>query len=136
MFLNLVGPINQLGYGNVGFNVLKTLADEGHMVAYFPIGQPQWEAPVDFAQRALEAAKTFPPDAPSIRIWHQNDMAMMPGRGKRIGWPIFELNRFDMQEEHHLRSCDELFVCSEWAKEILKAEGFDMPIHVVPLGGD
>lgn len=140
MFLNLVAPVNSLGYGVTGFNVLKSLVEAGHNVSYFPIGQPQWGSkPKDnFIEKCFNNSKTFNPDAPSIRIWHQNDLAMFPGGGERIGWPIFELNKLTMVEAHHLMSVDRLFVCSQWAKDVLLAElGKDAPpIDVVPLGVD
>lgn len=139
MFVNLVSPINQLGYGVVGYNVLKTLMEAGHQTSYFPIGAPSWEGPAPFAETAAANSKTFNPEAPSIRIWHQNDLAMFPGGGPRIGWPIFELNKFTMLEYHHLSSVDRLFVCSQWAKDVLKEEGVADEVEridVIPLGVD
>ncbi len=137
--VNLVAPINQLGYGVVGYNVLKALQEAGHNVSYFPLGQPSWTGNLDNVKAAAEnAKKNFNSTAPSIRIWHQNDMAMFPGKGKRIGWPIFELDTFDEQEKLHLSSVDQLFVCSEWAKQVLIDNGIKPPlgIKVIPLGVD
>ncbi|MCP4513206.1 MAG: glycosyltransferase family 4 protein, partial [Fuerstiella sp.] len=37
---------------------------------------------------------------------------------------------------HQLRSCDELMVCSEWAKGVIQDHGLGNTIHVVPLGVD
>lgn len=137
MFINLVAPLNQLGYGVVGMNILKALHNLGHTISWWPIGQAQWECDLPFAKKCLDNAKIFNSKAPSIRLWHQNDMAMFPGGGERIGWPIFELDRFTMQEHTHLSSVDRLFVCSEWAKEICKQEKIDVNrIDVVPLGVD
>jgi glycosyltransferase involved in cell wall biosynthesis len=78
----------------------------------------------------------FDAEAPSIRIWHQNDLAMFPGGGEHIGWPIFELDRFDDIERNHLESVDRLFVCSQWAKDVLKKQGMESRVDVVPLGVD
>ena len=58
-------------------------------------------------------------DAPCIRIWHQDDMSQFVGRGPKIGFPIFELNKFNKKESYHLSNVDKLFVCSEWAKNIV-----------------
>jgi glycosyltransferase involved in cell wall biosynthesis len=74
--------------------------------------------------------------APSVKIWHQNDMGLFPGRGPRAGFPIFELNRFDDAELHHLRSLDRIVVCSEWAKRVIEDNNIRVPTHVVPLGVD
>ena len=139
MFLNLVAPINQLGYGVVGCNVLRALMDQGHTVSYFPIGKPTWDSDLPFVKVAADQAKMYNPDAPSIRIWHQNELSLFPGGGERIGWPIFELNRFDDLERHHLTSVDRLFVCSEWAKSVLVEQGIDKDVEridVIPLGVD
>jgi len=136
MNFNLVAPINQLGYGVVGYNVLKALMEAGHEVSYWPIGNPSWDSPSPFVQQAIDRAKMFDSKAPSIRIWHQNDMAMFPGRGPSIGWPIFELDSFKDVELHHLRSVDRLFVCSQWAKDVLLKVDPTLTIDVVPLGVD
>lgn len=137
MLLNLVAPINQLGYGVVGYNVLKSLQTAGHEVSYFPLGNPSWDSDLSFVKSALEQAKSFDSSAPSVRIWHQHDLAMFPGGGKRIGWPIFELNKFTDVERRHLMSVDRLFVCSQWAKDVLEQEGIIVDrIDVVPLGVD
>ena len=141
MFVNLVAPINPLGYGVVGFNVLKHLVGEGHQISLFPIGgQATWESDqkaVDLIQKAVNNSQFFDPSAPSLRVWHQHDLAMFPGGGERIGWPIFELDTFSDKEEHHMRSVDRLFVCSQWAKDVCIARGIDVSnIDVVPLGVD
>ena len=136
MDINLVAPINQLGYGVVGYNILKALGQAGHDVSYWPIGDARWESPAPFAQQAMERAKTFNASAPSIRIWHQNALDMFPGRGTSIGWPIFELDNFNEVELLHLRSVDKLFVCSQWAKDVLLAVDDTLDISVVPLGVD
>ena len=136
MFLNLIAPINQLGYGVVGCNVLKAAVEAGHTVSYFPIGNPSWDSDLSFVKKCSENSKTFAADAPSIRIWHQHELAMFPGGGERIGWPIFELNKFTDVERNHLESVDRLFVCSQWAKDVIEAEKIETPVDVVPLGVD
>jgi hypothetical protein len=63
---------------------------------------------------------------------------MFVGHGMHIGFPIFELDTFTSKEKHHLQSCDELFVCSEWAAKVCY-NNFDTPnppIAVIPLGVD
>ena len=62
-------------------------------------------------------------------------------------FPIFELDTFTDVEKHHLQSCDELFVCSKWAKQVCLDQLYmspnghtyldaDAKVHVVPLGVD
>jgi len=138
MNLNLMTPINQLGYGVAGLNILKALQTEAN-VALHTIGQPQVtsQADADAVTKGLESAKFFDPDAPCVKIWHQNQMAEFAGRGGHIGFPIFELDKFDEVELHHLKSCDKIFVCSEWARGVAHEQGVTgHRIEVVPLGVD
>ena len=140
MNLNLIAPINQLGYGIAGVNTLKALQSEGVNVALFPIGQPQvvTQEDADAVKRGMEAAKLFDVNAHCIKMWHQHDMAQFVGRGKHIGFPIFELDTFNDLEKHHLSSCEHLFVCSEWAKQVCLNNLYfgEHRVHVVPLGVD
>jgi glycosyltransferase involved in cell wall biosynthesis len=127
-------------------NILKALYAEGVEVSFFPIGQPQVTNEEDAyaVRRGMRLAQTFDPQAPCIKIWHQNQMAERIGSGKFIGFPIFELDTFNDLEKHHLNSCDELMVCSKWARDIVRNQtdayangGFLLDqIHVVPLGVD
>ena len=134
--INLIAPINQLGYGVAGLNILKSLKTQCDVVSLFPIGQPQVTNGEDAqaVSESIEHAHFFDPDAPCIKIWHQNDMAQFVGRGDHIGFPIFELDTFNELETHHLRSVDRLFVTSEWAKSVTKSIG--VPVDVIPLGVD
>ena len=145
--INLMAPINQLGYGVAGINILKALQKKVN-VAFFPIGQPQVtnQTDADAVRKGLETAQMFDPQAPCVKIWHQNQMAERIGSGKLIGFPIFELDTFSDLEKHHLSSCDELMVCSQWARNIcldnISAKWSDPrywhqnKISVVPLGVD
>tara|TARA_Y100001973_G_C5202978_1_gene339231 strand:- start:1298 stop:2350 length:1053 start_codon:yes stop_codon:yes gene_type:complete len=138
MRINLQAPINQLGYGVAGTNILKALQAQDVEVSFFPIGQPQVtnQADADAVRKGMETAQTFDSQAPCVKIWHQNQMAERIGSGKFIGFPIFELDTFSDLEKHHLDACDELMVCSKWAKVIVDKIGLDVATHVVPLGVD
>lgn len=151
MKINVLAPVNPLGYGVAGLNIVKGLWEEGVEVSLFPIGQPQVSSQEDHAvvAKSLSVAERFDPNAPSLRIWHQNALAEHVGRGLHIGFPIFELDTFTPLEKHHLESCDRLFVCSDWAKQVvldqIKFHDPKLPfprshtepsVHVVPLGVD
>lgn len=138
MDFNLVSPVNPLGYGVVGYNVLKHLIKNGHNVALFPIGRAEFDAPnaAELISGSVAKSQLFPVNATSLRIWHQFELDMFPGKGKRIGWPIFELNKFNEREKHHLSSLDVIFVCSKWAADVIKQNGITVPTFVVPLGVD
>jgi glycosyltransferase involved in cell wall biosynthesis len=137
--INLMAPINNLGYGVVGYNILRSLVLSNNIVCYFPIGDIEWEGDEQTKQiitGTMRNARTFAHHAPSVKIFHQNEMALFPGRGLRVGWPIFELNRFTDLEKHHLSSLDRIIVCSQWAKDVIASNGIHVPTKVVPLGVD
>lgn len=143
--MNIISPINQLGYGVAGLNITKELS-KLTKVSLWPIGNPQITNSKDskIVKNCIENAEFFDYDDPCIRIWHQHDMSQFVGNGEHIGFPIFELDTFTPRERHHLNSCDRLFVCSQWAKEIClingikprKASLHNDAIDIVPLGVD
>lgn len=154
MQLNVIAPINQLGYGVAGLNIVKALRKEGVDVSLFPIGgrkniQVTNQDDSQVVSECLSIAERFSPNAPCLRIWHQNDLAEHVGRGPHIGFPIFELDKFQPLERHHIASCDKIFVCSEWAKGVVQNDvkvydeleppprkPHEVDCHVVPLGVD
>jgi len=140
MNINLTAPINDLGYGVVGRNLLKNLSEMGVKVCYWPIGQPSVDNQEirDLIKECMIKRDEFKHYSPSLRIWHQNDMAQHIGSGKRIGFPIFELNKFTKVEKNHLASLDNIIVCSQWAKTIIEQEVPLMKyrIGIAPLGVD
>lgn len=137
--INVVSPINQLGYGITGLNLVKSLAKQTP-VCLWVLGQPQVtnQDDADLISTCLQNRNYLDFDAPCIKIWHQNDMTQFAGRGKRIGFPIFELDKFNDFEKHHLNSLDSMFVCSQWAKNVVLSN-IDInsnDVHVIPLGID
>jgi glycosyltransferase involved in cell wall biosynthesis len=135
--INIVSPINQLGYGITGLNIVKSLSKITG-ISLWPIGQPQVtnQEDADIISSVIKNGQFTKFDAPCIKIWHQNDMTQFAGYGKRIGFPIFELDKFNDLEKHHLNSLDKVFVCSEWAKNVVVNETIldDKNVHVIPLG--
>lgn len=135
--LNIIAPICNTGYGLSGANIVSEIVKSGVKAALFPIGQIQVAQRIaPFIEQALQNAVMFDKNLPCVRIWHQFDMAQFVGKGQHIGFPIFELDTFTPRELHHLNNCDKLFVCSEWAKRVARANGISCPITVVPLGVD
>lgn len=131
--LNYYAPLNQLGYGQVGINFALGLAQAGVNLSIFPIGEPTPNSKdLDFVYRNLGSRNPPRRHAPCLKIWHQNDLFDFIGKGKHIGFPIFELDRFTIEEQNSMESCDEVFVCSEWAKQMLR--WLNRPVKVVPLG--
>jgi len=140
--VNVIAPINQLGYGVVGTNITKSLSKLAK-ISLWPIGSPEASnEDIDILKQCMVNANFPNFDSPCIRIWHQHDMSQFVGRGLKIGFPIFELDKFNEQEKHHLSYLDKIFVCSEWAKEIVAKEignqfkVYRKDICVIPLGVD
>lgn len=136
--LNFIGPICSTGYGIASYNFALSLVAAGVDLSIFPIGQ------VENMPRINEIApyivkhsqKYVNKRAPCVKIWHQHDLYDFVGKGRHIGFPIFELDRFTAAEKHSLSHCDELIVCSQWAADIIRNNGINKSIKVVPLGFD
>lgn len=139
MNINLQTAINFLGYGQVGTQFLSALSELGNDIALFPLNPQTMEANPkhhDLIRKSSINAQFFDRLAPCIRIWHQWEMATFVGKGKHIGFPIFELDNLTPLERHQLNSLDEIFVCSEWAKQVCKANDINPEVRVIPLGVD
>lgn len=137
--MNIISPINQLGYGIAGLNIVKSMAIK-RKTSLFVIGSPEVTNREDanIINSCLQNAQTPDFNSPCLRIWHQNDMSQFVGKGNHIGFPFFELDTFQDVEKHHLNSLDKLFVTSNWAKDIVLAN-LSTPsdkVFVVPLGVD
>jgi glycosyltransferase involved in cell wall biosynthesis len=144
MIMNLQCVANNLGYGVAGLNLLKFLMDAGHEVSLFHIpSKGVWRTDQEVPKsvhRYLEAAEnrseSYDSNAPSIRMWMQNDLAHRIGRGVHVGFPFFELTRFTDAEYHHIEYVDRVFVASSWAKGVINSQFPGKEVHVVPLGVD
>ena len=138
--MNLMAPVNPLGYGVVGLNLAKEL-NKITNVSLFPIGNIDVSTEEDAVaiKACVENQESFIAKSPCLRVWHQFSMAEQIGNGLRAGFPIFELDYFNEKERHHLNSLDKIFVCSQWAKEVvvnMVGDRFVYDCHVSPLGVD
>lgn len=144
MKINLYGPVCFTGYGVATTNILKQLVLQGHDVSLWTIGGiSTHEENGPMIENCLKNAQlAYDKHSPCIKIWHQHDLHFMVGSGEHIGFPIFELNKFRPDELHCVANTDRLFVCSNWAKEIMEeqlshAMVQNKPkVQVVPLGYD
>jgi glycosyltransferase involved in cell wall biosynthesis len=140
MKLNFICPINFTSYGLTSVNILHELTKLGDTIALFPIGRPECYIKFEQSVRtSLVNADSFDVDSVCIRLFHQFDLSMFVGHSIHIGFPIFELDTFTDKEKHHLNSCDSLFVCSQWAKDIIGKNCKSSTLlytDVVPLGVD
>lgn len=135
MKINFNGPTNPTGYGIASFNILKSLSIDNDVV-YFPKGQPivYTQEDHDTILRLINNQEHYDPESPSLKIWHQFDLAERIGRGIYYAYPFFELDTFSLVEKRHMLTPDALFVSSNWAKQIIQSNKIDRPTHVVPLG--
>lgn len=139
--INLMCPINNLGYGIASVNILKKLYQKCH-VSLSLIGeniQVETQEDANIVSECIQRERHINFDAPCIKIFHQNQMGTFAGKGMRIGFPFFELDEFSPIEKHHLNSLDKLFVASDWAKNVCLNNNLKISeenIHVVPLGVD
>lgn len=133
--LNLTAPINNLGYGVAGYNIYKELYKLHPSTALYPISNPEFID--EYVEAGLKNRGSIT-NAPSVKIWHQNDVHAHIGKGLHVGFPIFELTEFNAEEIRSLHHCDKIFVCSKWAKNIVvdQTKFSDGDVHVVPLGVD
>jgi glycosyltransferase involved in cell wall biosynthesis len=137
--INLIAPINTLGYGYAGLNFVKELFKHSQRITLYPIANKV--DPIDttgIVQTCLNNQVNHNPEYPCVKIWHQHDLQQRVGCGKYYGFPIFELNKFSTHEKVSLHHCDEIIVCSHWARDIVISETKfkEEQIHVVPLGVD
>jgi glycosyltransferase involved in cell wall biosynthesis len=137
--INIIAPINPLGYGVAGWNITKELSKITD-IALWPIGNihATSQEDADILQKVIANTQLFESKAPCLKIWHQHDMAQFVGSGKRIGFPIFELDKFNDVEKHHLNTLDKIFVCSHWAKNVMLMNVYrpSSEVQVIPLGVD
>lgn len=133
--MNLTAPISSLGYGKVGTQIALAL-HKYVPVSLWLIGPAEADNQdeANLLQRMIQNTTCYDPHAPSIRIYHQFDLAQHVGKGEHIGFPIFELNKFTSTELHHLKCQDRLFVASKWSVDVLHTNRVNTPSAVIPFG--
>jgi glycosyltransferase involved in cell wall biosynthesis len=131
-------PIGKLGYSYSGFYIARQLAKlTNDSITIFPIGNPDPELYGELQHLDWRNRNSVGIHDTSVRIWHQHDLHDRPTRGRHVGFPVFELDRFTTQEQSSMKLCDSLLVCSKWAAEIVhNSLGSSYPVRVAPLGVD
>jgi glycosyltransferase involved in cell wall biosynthesis len=137
--LNLFSPIGHTGYGITSANIAKALYYYNVDLYLFLIGKniyPNNEEEKVFFSDLVNKSKNFPYYAPSLKIWHQFDLATSVGKGDYYVYPFFELDKFPEHEIHMMNYADYVFATSKWAKTVLLNNGVKKPIYIAPLGVD
>jgi len=128
-------PHSRTGYGVVGAHLLQALQARGVPVSFRCLG------PLDRTMTnnsAIDAAlaTTVGAGMPSVLLNQQFLLTDHVGTGPRVGFTIFERDRFTDDERRQMQAQDALVVCSAWARDVCRANGITVPVHVVPLGVD
>lgn len=132
--LNMIGSISETGYGIATTSILAELVRQGVKVTLEPKGE-SIAAKKGVIAECIENMKSFRYNAPSLLVWHQFDLKHFIGTGKHTAFPFFELDTFDKNEIHNIKYPDQLFVSSEWAKEVV-SQYRQNDVQVIPLGID
>ena len=136
MEINLNGPVtDKTSYGLVLLNLFLNLEIPAESIFVHPVGQVS-QVHKSFESIYSRLNQLFPYDAPSLRVYHQFDMASSIGRGPRCGMVFSEMDRLTKFECHHLNSLDLVIVPSEWAKSVYSDSGVTTQIRVAELGYD
>lgn len=134
--INITAPVCATSYGYVAQNLIKSLIKAGTKVSLRPIGNVQPDEECNYGEYISKCQSDMIEDALHIILWHQFDLKKYCIKGKvNVGFPIFELDQFNEREVENINECDQLIVCSGWAKSILE-KYTSKPIHIVPLGAD
>jgi glycosyltransferase involved in cell wall biosynthesis len=135
--LNMICPVGFTGYGIASLNILKHLSNK-YNISLFPVGNPKIENQEEYnvIQNSVNNQEFFDYNANCFKIWHQFDLALRVGKGEFTAFPFFELDTLTKREIHHLSYTDKIIVASEWAKNVIKNNGIDIPTYVAPLGVD
>ncbi len=139
--INIFAPVNPTGYGVHSKNLIAALYKhfKNEKIFLQPIGQPQLtqEDVADGMDKIFSelVGNSFIKEAPSICIYHQDQMHNFHGR-YRVGYPVFELDKFTKKEKDSLSTLHYFFTPSNWGKQVLRKELSinDAFIHVVPEG--
>lgn len=136
MKLNLQCVINDRSLGVWGREIVGCGIEHGIDISLYPLHggiQTTNDDPyIPYYNQALHRARLPDYDAPSLLIWHPNDLAHRIGKGPKVAWTIFELDRLKTDEIHHIKEQDLVLVPSQWAKDIVAPHA--ARVAVVPLG--
>lgn len=132
-------PINGTGYGITSTNICSSLtSDHDIEVSLFGIGQlsTETESKKNLLEKCLYNAHFYDSKAPTLKIWHQHDLALRPGSGLYGVMPFFELDTLQKNEIHQINQADIVFTPTQWSSDVLLKNGIKKPVVVAPLGAD
>lgn len=135
--INVCSPVNELGYGTVGRNLVKAMIEIGVKPALFPIGNAVVaNSEMAAFAKAVERAKFYNPHHPSFRLWHAWDLSQHPTKSKRSAATFFELDSLKHEEIYQLSQMDCVFAFGEWSADVMRRSGMTARIETIHCGVD
>lgn len=140
MKVNLIGAWNTTSYGCVLVNLSQALTELGCSVCFYPAYQRPGiveDVTVQTYSQLWQKVTQNEVDlyAPSLKIWHQDQLDWRIGNGLSAAFSFFELDTLNQKEITHMSSQDVQFVASKWANQILLKHNINNGV-VAPLGVD
>jgi len=134
MNLNLLCPINNLGYGIHSFNMLKALKDNDVNISLAVYGQPDISDKIvsDYVHGCTPGLN---PENYTLHIFHDAHLPVDKMK-KLIAFSVFETSRLKQDVIDKLNQVDFIFTTTEEHRKLLKVNGVTKDIHVVNEGVD
>lgn len=143
MRLLVNAPINALSFGNVSVNILRELFKKNIDLTFFPIGdKAELDAydkiDTDFIKYLQSATNDryskISKDIPSLKLWHIFGSETRYSKNQSL-FTFHEVSEVTNIEKNLLKLQDNIFVSSNYTKNIFNLNGLDNVTHV-PLGFD
>ena len=143
MRLLVNAPINALSFGNVSVNILRELFKKNIDLTFFPIGdKAEMDAydkiDSDFVKYLQSATNDryskISKDIPSLKLWHIFGSETRYSKNQSL-FTFHEVSEVTSIEKNLLKLQDNIFVSSNYTKNIFNLNGLDNVTHV-PLGFD
>ena len=143
MRLLVNAPINALSFGNVSVNILRELFKKNIDLVFFPIGdKAEMDAydkiDHDFVKYLQSATNDryskISKDIPSLKLWHIFGSETRYSKNQSL-FTFHEVSEVTNLEKNLLKLQDNIFVSSNYTKNIFNLNGLDNVTHV-PLGFD
>ena len=143
MRLLVNAPISSLSFGNVSVNIVRELFKKNIDLTFFPIGdKAEMEAydkiEPDFVKYLQEATNNryskISKDIPSLKLWHIFGSETRHSKNQSL-FTFHEVSEVTNIEKNLLKLQDNIFVSSNYTKNIFNLNGLDNVTHV-PLGFD
>jgi glycosyltransferase involved in cell wall biosynthesis len=133
MKVNFFAPVNNLGYGIHSYNTIAAFEDLGHQATLIPpFGQIHRTN--GRIEHWIGRREQFDPNAPGVMIFNEEYLTQFTGR-PRIGFPVFECEKFTPLQLAGIKSCEYILTPSAWSESVLKENGV-RNVRVVNEGYD